>query len=103
LKPLRDLVDEWRSLWTQGRTQPRLDLINGLGGACIVDTRTAKGTRRHQASSERLALLRSMHAPTDMKLLTSEQTNIFSSASNEGLVFSERGRAMNLVSGVAAV
>jgi len=96
---LQSVVERWKGAWNCGAEPPRLDFVGTPTGGYVLDSR--RGTsEREPLSGNEVALLREVTSPTPVERLKVEHAKDLQRMEGQSLVFSERGRVMNIVGGL---
>jgi len=93
------IIERWKGLWQQPREQPRLDWVRTSGGITVEDTREGH-LRTHILSVDAAQTLRSLREPERADRLSGPVETSLDELTRNALVFSERGKFLNLVAGV---
>ncbi|HEY6924001.1 MAG TPA: RiPP maturation radical SAM C-methyltransferase, partial [Steroidobacteraceae bacterium] len=99
LPALRDLVERWQALWNRTGPQPRLDWVTTPDGIAVEDTRDGQ-LRTHRLSSSAAETLKLLREPERAARIGEDSERILAELSRNSLIFSERGKSLNLVAGV---
>jgi ribosomal peptide maturation radical SAM protein 1 len=96
---LGGIIERWKGLWKQPEARPRLDWIRTPAGISVEDTREGH-LRTHVLSIDAAQTLRTLREPERADRLTGPVDTALDELTRNALVFSERGKFLNLVSGV---
>jgi len=93
------IVERWKGLWKQPQERPRLEWVPTPAGITVEDTRAGR-LRTHILSGDAAQILRTLREPERADRLSGPVETSLEELTRNELVFSERGKFLNLVAGV---